>query len=82
MATDSSQLLADKKVQLAEVQAAISQALKQQSYKLNDGQADQTVARALLKDLTDREEKLEADILALVAYHDNFVLVAYYARPA
>jgi len=78
MATDSAQLLADKKTQLAEVQAAISQALKQQSYKLNDGQADQTVARALLKDLTDREEKLEADILALEGDNPQ----TFYARPA
>ena len=78
MATDTAQLLANKKEQLAEVQAAISQALKQQSYKLNDGQADQTVARALLKDLTDREEKLEADILALEGDNPQ----AFYARPA
>ena len=78
MATDIAQLLADKKVQLAEVQAAISQALKQQSYKLNDGQADQTVARALLKDLTDRETKLETDILSIEGSGSQ----AYYARPA
>ena len=77
MATDIAQLLADKKAQLAEVQAAISAALRQQSYKLNDGQADQTVARALLKDLTDREEKLEADILSLEGSNPQ----TYYARP-
>lgn len=78
MGTDKAQYLADKKAELAEVKTAISAVLKQQAYSLNDGQGQQSVTRASLKDLRQMQKELEAEILAL----ENSGASVFMARPA
>ena len=65
MATDPTQYLADLKLELAEVRAAISAVLKRQSYALDDGQAKQTVTFANLNDLRKYRDDLNRQILEL-----------------
>ena len=71
------EIIAQKKIQLAEIQAAISATLKHQVYDLEDGQGKQSVERPKLSVLKD----MEADILNEIVTLESGGIQATQGRP-
>lgn len=65
MALTKEDLILKYTTQLANVEAAIAKAEKQQEYDLDDGQGKQSVTRAKLQTLYDRQAALENKIVSL-----------------
>ncbi len=65
MATTIQSLITKKETQLADVEAAIAKAEKQQLYDLDDGQGKQKVQRGDLNAMYKQRDQLQNDIVAL-----------------
>lgn len=76
MAITKADLITKYQTQLANVEAAIAKAEKQQEYDLDDGQGKQSVTRAKLQTLYDRQSELEVLIIGLENGNSN----SFYAR--
>ena len=76
MATTIADLITKKETQLANVEASIEKAEKQQLYDLDDGQGKQKVQRGDLKTMYAERDKLQAEILEL----ENGSSSSFYAR--
>lgn len=76
MATTIEELITKKQTQLANVEAAIEKAEKQQIYDLDDGQGKQKVQRGDLKAMYAQRQALQDEILEL----ENGSSDSFYAR--